>query len=44
MNAIVENTRGLRLLVNLNRDRILYVATILVALAGGAWLGTITTP
>ncbi len=41
MQAIMNNTAGLGLLVKLNWDRILYVSTILVALGAGAWIGTL---
>ncbi len=41
MEAIVENTKGLGLLVNLNWDRILYLATICVALGAGAFIGSL---
>lgn len=41
MQAIMKNTKGLGLLVNLNWDRLLYLATILVALGAGAFLGTL---
>lgn len=35
------NTRGLSLLFDLNWDRLLFVATIALALGGGAFLGTL---
>jgi len=38
---IIENTRGLRILVDLNWDRVLYILTILFALAAGAWVGSL---
>lgn len=41
MQAIMENTKGLSLLVNLNWDRILYLATICVALGTGAFVGSL---
>lgn len=41
MQAIMKNTKGLGLLVNLNWDRLLYIGTILVALGSGAFLGTL---
>jgi len=41
MDTIQKGYRGLSLLWNLNWDRILYVATILVALMAGAWLGSL---
>jgi hypothetical protein len=39
MNAIVEHSRGLRLLARLNGDLVLYILTILFALSAGAWVG-----
>lgn len=41
MQTILNNTRGLRVLFNLNWDRILYVLTCIVALCAGAWVGTL---
>ncbi|WP_295311677.1 hypothetical protein [Roseobacter sp.] len=41
MQAVHSGYRGLSLLVDLNWDRILYVSTIVLALAAGAWLGTV---
>ena len=38
---IIENTRGLQILVDLNWDRVLYILTILFALAAGAWVGSL---
>jgi len=40
MQAIARSTRGLSLLINLNWDRLLYVATVIFALALGAFIGT----
>lgn len=40
MQTIAKGYRGLTLLWNLNWDRVLYVATILVALLAGAYLGS----
>lgn len=40
MQHIVSGYQGLSLLFNLNWDRILYLATILVALLAGAFLGS----
>ena len=40
----MNNTAGLGLLVKLNWDRMWYVATIMVALGTGAWLGTLGAP
>jgi len=41
MQAIHSGYRGLSLLFNLNWDRILYAATILLALMAGAFVGTL---
>jgi len=41
MQAIMENTKGLGLLVNLNWDRLLYLATIVVALGVGGFVGSL---
>ncbi len=41
MDTIHNGYKGLSLLWNLNWDRILYIATILVALMAGAWLGSL---
>lgn len=41
MQHIVSGYRGLSLLFNLNWDRILYLATILVALMLGAFVGSL---
>ena len=41
MQMIIENTRGLQILVDLNWDRVLYIVTILFALAAGAWVGSL---
>ncbi len=41
MQTIKANTKGLGLLVHLNWDRILYVATILLALGAGAYVGAV---
>lgn len=40
MQQFVRGYRGLSLLVNLNWDRIVYLATILVALMLGAFVGS----
>jgi hypothetical protein len=40
MQTIFHKTQGLSLLMGLNWDRILYVATVCVALAAGAFVGT----
>lgn len=41
MDTINSGYRGLRLLVNLNWDRLLYVGTIVFALWFGAYLGSL---
>lgn len=41
MQTIQSGYRGLSLLMSLNWDRILYVATLATALAAGAWLGSL---
>ena len=41
MQQIVSGYRGMTLLVNLNWDRILYIATIIVALSAGAFVGSL---
>ncbi len=41
MQAIQQSYKGLSLLVNLNWDRLLYVATILTALMLGAFVGSL---
>ena len=41
MQAIQSSYRGLSLLMVLNWDRVLYVATIAFALAAGAFVGTL---
>lgn len=41
MQTIQSGYRGLSLLMSLNWDRILYVATLATALAFGAWLGSL---
>ncbi|WP_281289585.1 hypothetical protein [Maritimibacter fusiformis] len=41
MDTIQHSYRGISLLMNLNWDRLLYVATIAFALCAGAWLGTL---
>jgi hypothetical protein len=40
MQAVQKGYDGLSLLMELNWDRILYVSTIVFALAAGAWLGS----
>ncbi len=41
MQTILENTRGLSLVVSLHWDRVLGLATVGAALAAGAWLCSI---
>ncbi len=41
MQTLTRGYRGLSLLVGINWDLILYVATIAVALIGGALLGSV---
>ncbi len=41
MQAIQRSYRGLSLLMDLNWDRALYIATIIVALAAGAFVGSL---
>ncbi|MEQ8291673.1 MAG: hypothetical protein RIA08_05645 [Roseovarius sp.] len=41
MQQIVSGYRGISLLVDVNWDRILYLATIAVALLAGAFFGSI---
>ena len=41
MDMIAKSYRGLHLLWDLNWDRVLYLATITVALFAGAWLGSL---
>jgi len=41
MQQIVSGYRGLSLLVNINWDRMLYLATIAVALMAGAFIGSL---
>ena len=41
MQHIVSGYRGFTLLVNLNWDRILYLATIAVALLAGGFVGSL---
>ena len=41
MQAIQSSYRGLSLLVDLNWDRVLYVAMIFFALAAGAFVGSL---
>lgn len=41
MQTIVRGYRGLSVLVNVNWDRIIYLATIVVALLAGAFVGSL---
>ena len=41
MNASFARTNGLRLVFNLNFDRVFYALTLAVALGFGAWLGSL---
>jgi len=41
MHTIQSGYRGLSLIMMLNWDRVLYVATLATALAAGAWLGSL---
>ncbi len=41
MQTLQHSYRGFSLLMMLNWDRLLYLATIAVALAAGAWLGSL---
>lgn len=41
MQAIQRSYRGLSLLMDLNWDRVLYVGTIVLALAAGAFVGSL---
>jgi hypothetical protein len=44
MQTLMDNTVGLRLVLNLNRDRLIYGLTLAVALVVGAWVGSIAFP
>ncbi|WP_261384569.1 hypothetical protein [Vannielia litorea] len=41
MQTMTEGYQSLSLIVRLNSDRLLYVATIATALGGGAWIGSL---
>lgn len=43
MQTVTSGYRSLRLLVTLNRDRLIYGAMITGALGGGSWIGTLFT-
>jgi hypothetical protein len=40
MNAIVQSSKGLSLLISVNWDRIIFLAMIFAALGAGAWVGS----
>ncbi len=44
MQTLMDNTAGLRLVLNLNRDRLIYALTLAVSLGVGAWVGSIAFP
>lgn len=44
MDTVREGYRGLALILNINWDRILYPATIALALFAGAYLGSLAFP
>lgn len=41
MQTLTDSYRGLRLVMMLNWDRLIYLATIVVALMFGAWIGSL---
>ncbi len=41
MEQVQEGAKGIALILRLNSDRILYVATVLTALGAGAFFGTL---
>ena len=41
MQTIIQGTRGLGVLMSLNRDRAFYIATVVAALCAGAFLGSL---
>lgn len=41
MQTLTTGYRGFELLINLNWDRLLYLATLAFALSAGAWMGHI---
>ncbi|MDF1872659.1 hypothetical protein [Vannielia sp.] len=41
MQTMTTGYYSLGLIVRLNSDRLLYIATLLTALGGGAWLGSL---
>jgi hypothetical protein len=40
MQTIMRNTRGLTILMHVNRDRLIFVGVVLFALWAGAWVGS----
>ena len=44
MSAFLDSYSGLKLLLRLNADRLLYIAALGAALAAGAWLSARTLP
>lgn len=44
MQTLMDNTAGLRLVLNLNRDRLIYGLTLALALGVGAWVGSVAFP
>lgn len=43
MQSLQQSYRGFSLMMALNSDRLLYLATIAFALAAGAWVGSFLT-
>ena len=43
MTTLAANANSLSLLLRLNADRLIWLATVAAALAGGAWIGTLMT-
>lgn len=41
MQTIAAGYRGLAVLMDLNWDRVLYIATLVFALSFGAWVGSL---
>lgn len=41
MHTLQHSYRGFSLMMALNSDRLLYLATIIFALTAGAWLGSL---
>jgi hypothetical protein len=44
MITLPARATGLRLMINLNFDRVLYCLTLVVALGVGAWMGSVFFP